>query len=44
LIQPRIVKLDHEEILCNERIKVVGRIAGSFENLGRKTIAAGEQI
>ena len=33
-----IVKLDHEEILCNERIRVVERLAPSFEQLVIQTI------
>jgi hypothetical protein len=33
-----IVKLDHEEILCNERIKVVTELASTFEQLVRNTI------
>ena len=35
-----IVKLDHEEILCNERIKVVAELAPTFEQLLRTTIEA----
>lgn len=34
----RIVKIDHEEILCNNRIKVVGELAPSFVQLVRDTI------
>jgi len=34
----RIVKIDHEEILCNRRIKVVAELAQSFEQLVRQTI------
>lgn len=34
----RIVKIDHEEILCNHRIKVVAELAPSFEDLVRQTI------
>jgi hypothetical protein len=34
----RIVKIDHEEILCNNRVKVVGEVAPSFEQLMRNTI------
>jgi hypothetical protein len=34
----RIVKLDHEEILCNERIKIVAELAPTFEQLVKKTI------
>jgi hypothetical protein len=33
-----IVKLDHEEILCNERIKVVAELAPTFEQLVRNTL------
>jgi len=33
-----IVKLDHEEILCNERIKVVAELASTFEHLVKITI------
>ena len=29
----RIVQLDHEEILCNSRIKIVATLADSFEEL-----------
>ncbi len=34
----RIVKIDHEEILCNCRVKVVAELAPSFEQLVRQTI------
>jgi hypothetical protein len=34
----RIVKIAHEEILCNNRIKVVKEIAPSFDQLVRETI------
>lgn len=34
----RIVKIDHEEILCNNRLKVVSEIAPSFEDLMQRTI------
>lgn len=34
----RIVKIDHEEILCHNRIKVVQELAPSFEELVRDTI------
>lgn len=34
----RIVKIDHEEILCNNRLKVVSEIAPSFEDLMQHTI------
>jgi hypothetical protein len=36
-----IVKIDHEEILCNERIQVVGKLAPSFEELVVPTIERG---
>ena len=35
-----IVKLDHEEILRSERIRVVAKLAPSFEQLVRQTIEA----
>jgi hypothetical protein len=34
----RIVKIDHEEILCNHRVKVVAELAPSFEQLMIQTI------
>ena len=34
----RVVKIDHEEILCNFRIKVVAELAPSFEALVLQTI------
>jgi hypothetical protein len=34
----RIVKIDHEEILCNYRLKIVGELAPSFEELMLRTI------
>jgi hypothetical protein len=34
----RIVKIDHEEILCNWRVKVVAEVAPSFEKLVQQTI------
>ena len=37
-----IVKIDHEEILCNNRIKVVGELAPTFEDLVRQTIRKAE--
>jgi hypothetical protein len=39
-----IVKLDHEEILCNERIRVVAKLAPSFEQLVRQTIEAAARL
>ena len=35
----RIVKIDHEEVLCNERIKIVSELAPSFRSLVERTIA-----
>jgi hypothetical protein len=35
-----IVRLDHEEILINERIHIVGALAGSFRELIHQTIGA----
>ncbi len=37
----RIVKIDHEEILCNYRVKVVAELAPSFEELLLQTIQHG---
>ena len=34
----RIVKIDHEEILCNDRVKVVAELAPTFEQLLLDTI------
>jgi len=34
----RIVKIDHEEILCNNRIKVVAELANGFQQLVENTI------
>ena len=34
----QVVKIDHEEILCNYRIKVVAELAPSFEALVQSTI------
>jgi hypothetical protein len=34
----RIVRIDHEEVLCNYRVKVVEEIAPSFERLVTDTI------
>jgi len=34
----RIVKIDHEEILCNNRLKVVAELAPSFEQLMQRTV------
>lgn len=38
----RIVKIDHEEILCNYRVKVVSELAPSFYALVRQTIELAE--
>jgi hypothetical protein len=35
----RVVKIDHEEILCNYRVKVVAELASSFEDLVLQTTA-----
>ncbi|HET8924953.1 MAG TPA: hypothetical protein VFN26_18380 [Candidatus Acidoferrum sp.] len=34
----RVVKIDHEEILCNYRVKVVADLAPNFEELVLQTI------
>ena len=34
-----IVKLDHEEILCNKKIKIVKTLASSFAELANNTIS-----
>jgi hypothetical protein len=36
----RVVKIDHEEILCNYRVKVVAELAPNFEALVLETIKA----
>lgn len=38
-----ITKLDHEEILCNERIRVVAQLAPTFERLVLDTIEAAKR-
>jgi len=40
----RIVKLDHEEILCNSRIREVAELASSFRDLVLKTIEAAKTL
>jgi len=35
-----IVKIDHEEILCNSRVKVVDELAPSFEQLVLRVVAS----
>jgi len=39
----RVVKIDHEEILCNNRVKVVAELAPSFEALVLQTIEAAKK-
>jgi hypothetical protein len=39
----KIVRIDHEEILCNDRVRVLCEIAPSFEELILKTIAEAEK-
>jgi hypothetical protein len=39
----KIVKVDHEEILCNNRVRVVAELAPSFEQLMVQTIALANQ-
>ena len=39
----RIVKIDHEEILCFDRLKVVGELASSFRELMLKVVALTEK-
>jgi hypothetical protein len=39
----RIVKIDHEEVLCHERIKIVRELAPSFRSLVEQTIAHKKQ-
>jgi hypothetical protein len=34
----RIVKIDHEQILCNYRVKIVSELAPSFYELVLQTI------
>jgi hypothetical protein len=41
---PQILQLDHEEILCRRRIKVVASIAASFRDLVEQTIAAATHV
>jgi hypothetical protein len=40
----RIVKLDHEQILCNCRVKVVAELAPSFEQLVIQTIERANSV
>lgn len=39
----RIVKIDHEEILCNNRVKIVAELAPSFYEWVRETIERAKQ-
>lgn len=39
----RIVKIDHEEILCNSRLKMVAELAPSFEELVLRVINRADQ-
>ena len=39
----RIVKIDHEEILCNNRVKIVAELAPSFYQLVLQTIERAKQ-
>ncbi len=40
----RIVKIDHEEILCNDRVKVVKELAPGFRVLVEETIKRAESV
>jgi len=40
----RIVKIDHEQILCNHRVKVVAELAPSFEQLIVDTIERAKSL
>lgn len=40
----RIIKFDHEEILCNDRLKIVAEVASSFEELVSQTIKQATQV
>src|SRR5262249_47185770 len=39
----KIVKIDHEQILCNARVKIVAELAPSFEQLMLRTIDKANQ-
>lgn len=39
----RVVKIDHEEVLCNSRIRVVTELASSFEKLMHDTISRADR-
>ena len=36
----RIVKIDHEEVLCNERLRVVKELAPTFRALVEQIVSA----
>jgi hypothetical protein len=40
----RVVKIDHEEILCNYKVKVVAELSPSFEALVQNTIALARRV
>ena len=40
----RIVKIDHEQILCNDRVKIVSVLAPSFRVLVEEAIKRSESI
>ncbi len=40
----RIVKLDHEQILCNDRVKIISVVAPSFRALVEETIKRAESV
>jgi hypothetical protein len=40
----RVLKIDHEEILCNRRIKIVAELAPSFEALVLQTIETAKKM
>ena len=39
----KIVKIDHEQVLCNGRVKIVGELAPSIEQLMLRTIDKSNQ-
>ena len=39
-----VVKIDHEEVLCNSSIKIVKRLADGFEDLVRQIIARADRV
>jgi len=40
----RVVKVDHEEILCHDRVRVLCELESSFEELVLQTIAKAERV